>query len=335
MPDEPKSTRTGKKAGGSVPVPAARKRAKADRGTDAPATRPPRGETAGDRGRRLSSREDRASRPEVADPFSLVLKGEPALPFDGWPVAAGTEAVGGRLLPASVASYGPTPETVFFPDDRKRVADFDDPFAYPWRAICRLIVTARTGEQYLGTGWLISPRTVATAGHNVWLHRKGGWAAKVEVTPAYLDGSAPFGSQESDDLRTVDGWAHGTPGTPSAAQSDYGAIVLPRPFSVGFFGFGVYDDPALWGMTVNVYGYPADKNDGSALWGHFRKLVDVTPKQLFYNIDTYGGQSGCPVFVKEGDEYTSVGIHNYGGESSNFATRIDPVVYADLEAWKA
>jgi len=264
-----------------------------------------------------------------------VLKGEPALPFKGWPVVAATESAAGPLLPAGVGSYGPQPETVFSPDDRQRVADFDDTNAFPWRALCRLVITAANGSEYLGTGWLISPRVLVTAGHCVFMHREGGWADRIEVTPAYLDGNAPFGSQTSDDLHAADAWVDGNPQSQSAQQSDYGAIILPEPFDLGYFGYGVYSDAELSGMTVNVYGYPGDKADGSAVWGNFRKLVRATPRQVFYIISTAGGQSGCAVFVKDGETYTALGIHNYGGSSSNNATRITGQVFNDLEAWKA
>jgi V8-like Glu-specific endopeptidase len=327
----------GGQSGESVPVPTPRKRAKPDRGKDAPAKDGGyRAEAASARPRRLSKRDGTKGGAEAAaDPYSLVLKGEPSLPFDGWPVPARAEAAGGPLLPASVASYGPLPETVLNPDDRKRVADFADPNSYPFRAICRLVITSTSGGTYLGTGWLIGPRVLATAGHNVWLHDDGGWAAGVEVTPAYTDGSAPFGSQVTDDLHVSDGWANNDPESQAAKQSDYAAIILPAPVSVGFFGFGVYSDAELSGMTVNVYGYPSDKNSGSALYGAFRKLVGVTARQVSYNISTAGGQSGCPAYVQSGGEVVGVGIHAYGGATSNRATRITDQVFADLEAWKA
>lgn len=356
MPPEPQSTRTRSPAvgpdDGSVPVPVPRKRSKPDRGKDPPAARSGgrRSESAAPpKSRRVSSRAVRGGGAEsatAADPYSLVLKGEPALPFDGWPVPPGgfeAASAGGPLLPAGALSYGPLPEAVFQPDNRKRVADFADPAAFPWRALCRLVITTGSGGGLLGTGWLISPRVVVTAGHCVYVHPDPdqgefgppGFAAQVRVTPAYLDGDEPFGSQTSDDLHTVEVWATQGGQTLAGRQSDYGAIILPTPVEVGFFGYGVYDDPDLAGMTVNVYGYPADKDGGSAAWGDFRKLVGVQPRQLFYNLSTYGGQSGCPVFVKGGDEVTAVGIHNYGGTSSNSATRITAEVFADLEAWKA
>ncbi|MBA4067335.1 MAG: hypothetical protein C0501_27225 [Isosphaera sp.] len=313
-------------AGDGGPAPVPRKQSKPDRGTDrAPAARESAGRpAAADRG--VSNRAAREATETVAVP--PVPKGVPLLPADGRPVrAARPEAAGGPLPPAWVASYGPAAENVqggF--DERQRVAD---PTAYPWRAICRLVVTAVTGRQYLGTGWLISPTVLATAGHNVFMHAQGGWAQRVDV-------STPFGAQSSVDFRSVDGWVNGNPQSAAGRQSDYGAILLPAPTDVGYLGYGVYDDADLAGMVVTVAGFPHDKDDGTALWGDTRALVGVTARQLFYDIDTAGGQSGCPVmFSGGGGEVLSVGIHNYGGDGSNFATRVTAEVYARLEAWKA
>jgi hypothetical protein len=42
--------------------------------------------------------------------------------------------------------------------------------------------------------------------------------------------------------------------------------------------------------------------------------------------DTYGGQSGSPVFIKDGGAFVAVGIHAYGGAETNACTRIVPEV---------
>ena len=56
----------------------------------------------------------------------------------------------------------------------------------------------------------------------------------------------------------------------------------------------------------------------------------MTAKTLVYNIDTVGGQSGCPVYIKKGGQRYVVGIHNYGAATGNSATRITAPVYERL-----
>jgi glutamyl endopeptidase len=310
-----------------------------------PTTRPP------GRSVRVSNQAERqaleSARPRAGAEAAPALKGEPELPFAGWPAVEEAAAVG-PILPAWVASYTDPitlarlrsgvaqPEAIpSTGDDRQRVSDTEDTTAFPWRCLCRLDIASKNGHGYLGTGWLAGPKTVITAGHCVYMHDDGGWASQIVVTPAYNEGDAPYGSFTSSDLHSTDRWVHGNPNDPATFPLDYGAIFLADPLALGFFGYGVYSDDELSNMTVNVYGYPGDKNMGSVLWGHFRKLYRVTDTQIYYNIATYGGDSGCPVFFKDGDKRTAVGIHNYGGDPANYATRITDSVFDDIEAWKS
>ncbi len=276
--------------------------------------------------------------------------GEPELPPVAPPPPSDAEAAPDQpILPAWVASYtnsasmailrkhGPElmAEAIPAGDTRRKVADTEDTTAFPWRCLCRLDILASDGTRWLGTGWFASPTLIVTAGHCVYLKDAGGWADHITVVPAANDGSAPYGSFDSSDLHTTDLFMNGNPDDPNTQAHDYGAIVLPQAQSLGFFGYGVYSDAELSSALVNVYGYPGDKDNGSALWGVTRNLYKVAAKQIFYNLATWGGQSGCPVFIKVGDDRTAVGIHNYGGDPANYATRITDSVYDDLEAWKA
>jgi V8-like Glu-specific endopeptidase len=301
---------------------------------------------------RVSNREERALRAPKGAEAARQGIGEPELP----PLApkAATEAilVPGRrpILPAWVASYtnpgtitlmrkaltssqGPeaAPEDSPIGETRQRVSDTTQ---FPWRCLCRLDIQAVDGSLWLGTGWFASPTVVVTAGHCVYLKDAGGWASRITVSPAYNEGPSQFGSVDADNFHTTDLYVQGQKDDPITHVNDYAAIILPQAFSLGFFGYGVFSDDELSGAQVNVYGYPQDKNEGSGLWGDTRNLYKLNDKQVFYQLATYGGQSGCPVFIKQGDDRTAVGIHNYGGDPANFATRITDDVFNDIEAWK-
>jgi V8-like Glu-specific endopeptidase len=60
----------------------------------------------------------------------------------------------------------------------------------------------------------------------------------------------------------------------------------------------------------------------------------VSSRVITYDIDTFGGQSGAPVWIKFGDVRTCVGIHTNGAGSGNSATRIVQPVFTNLQAWK-
>lgn len=310
-------------------------KAKAVAGTSGTAARHGGGNVRVASPRRLTAAETEAA---------VAPKGEPEQPFKGFPPRIETAAaVAGEHLPdAWHATYSTalainqlrqrTPmaesamEVVLADDDREQITDTT---AFPWRCICHLVITAPDNSRWVGTGWLASPRLVITAGHCVFLYGAGGWARQIEVYPGRNGTSTPFGSLVSSDLRSVSRWTE-----EQDAEYDYGAIRLPESTAVGFFGYAALTDAELREALVNVYGYPADKQQGT-LWGSARKLSQVQPRTLVYNISTYGGQSGCPVFLKEGEDRTAAGIHNYGDLKGNSATRITADVYDDIEAWKA
>ena len=219
-------------------------------------------------------------------------------------------------------------EVIIGTDDRVRIKNTA---AIPWRRICALRITFPTGAVYRGTGFLIGPRAIATAGHCVYLHNQGGWARKVEVIPG-ADGSAkPYGSAVATQFRSVGGWVNG-----KKPQSDYGCVVLPPGSfggkNLGQFAVGVLSPAQLVAKPAVLAGYPGDK-PFAELWGMARKIKTVNAATLVYDIDTVGGQSGAPVYIKRADTRTVVGIHNYGASGGNSATRVTPSVFKQLSAW--
>ena len=63
-------------------------------------------------------------------------------------------------------------------DERKKITEMEQAL---WNGICSLSITAADGTRWVGTGWLAGRRCVVTAGHCVYLHGHGGWAAEVGV----------------------------------------------------------------------------------------------------------------------------------------------------------
>jgi glutamyl endopeptidase len=67
-------------------------------------------------------------------------------------------------------------ETVIGIDERVRIYDTD---LQPWRMVCVLKIRGPAGAA-IGTGWLVGPKTVLTAGHCVNHPMLGGWATQIE-----------------------------------------------------------------------------------------------------------------------------------------------------------
>lgn len=238
------------------------------------------------------------------------------------------EAVLTEVLDESNADGAPQ-ESVQGRDDRVRI---NGTTKYPWRAICSLIMTSRTGKKFIGTGWLVGPRTVITAGHCVYFHNEGGWAKSIQVIPGRNGGRRPYGSCKATSFRSVTGWTRN-----KNRNTDYGAIILPSNCRfgdrVGYFGYAYKNDTNLMRLTLNISGYPGDKPSGTQ-WFHSKRPARVTPNTINYTIDTAGGQSGSPVwYISNGKRY-AIGIHTNGGSFSNSATRIIKSVFNLITKWK-
>ena len=110
-------------------------------------------------------------------------------------------------------------EVIIGKDDRVRIQNTK---VVPWNRICHLTIEGKNGSRYVGTGALIGPRTVVTAGHCVFLHGAGGWASSISPSRQDANGNSfPFGKAMAVQLHTVKGWKDG-----KNRQYDYGAITL-------------------------------------------------------------------------------------------------------------
>jgi glutamyl endopeptidase len=234
------------------------------------------------------------------------------------------------------ASFGPPPparETVHGPDDRIRITNTS---IYPWRVHASLLITAADNSAWIGTGWFISPRTLITAGHVVYIKNSGvpgrdGWVKSINVMPGRNANNLPYGTATSRIFHSVTGWTED-----GDEHYDYGAIIIPTPLgeTVGVFGFGVFSDSDLRDSVGNIAGYPGDKPSGT-LWYDNQRIASVTSRKVFYDIDTMGGQSGSAVYRFVGSDRIAIAVHAYGGARSNSGTRISRPVYDNMRAWKA
>ena len=166
--------------------------------------------------------------------------------------------------------------------------------AFPNTAIGR-VDYRQDGRNYWCTGTLIDADTVLTAGHCVHngLGTEEGWSDRVTFLPGVEGNTAPFGTCGARELLTLPGWY----GQGSEYQ-DLGLIQLNCSIgdTVGWFGYRAA--PGRHGLDrvpAHLRGYPGDKVWGS-LWT-MRDRITVSQAQMaFYPVDTYGGQSGSPVF---------------------------------------
>ncbi len=224
---------------------------------------------------------------------------------EGFAGETGEESAG--VNEALVSETAAAMEVIIGSDDRIRI---NNTTSVPWRRYCALRIYFPSGAQYRGTGFLIGPRALATAGHCVYMRNQGGWARRIEVIPGCNGSQKPFGSAMATEFRSTRGWVQD--GLP---ESDYGCIFLPNGSfggtSLGSFGAAAFDTQTLLAQNAVLAGYPGDK-PFAELWGMSARIKAVTAKTLIYDIDSVGGQSGAPVYIKRSGVRYVVGIHNYG-----------------------
>lgn len=211
-------------------------------------------------------------------------------------------------------------DSVIGTDTRYRI---NSTTSFPYRAIVH--VTSSIGGC---SGWMIGPDTVATAGH--CLHN-GNWASNVQVYPGRNGSSLPYGSCSATTLYSVVGWTQNR-----NRDYDYGAIKLNCNVgnSTGWFGFG-WKSASHNGEAEYIVGYPGDKSYGT-MWRGNGTITISQSRRLYYNTDTFGGQSGSAVWNTVQCSVCAVAIHAYGvdGTGYNGGTRINEAVFNNLISWR-
>lgn len=228
-------------------------------------------------------------------------------------------------------------ETVIHTDDRIRILD---PETLPWRMICSLEIEGTLGGG-IGTGWFAGPKTIITAGHCVFHPNLGGWAKEIKIAPGRYGSEFPFPKASTVTkplvarrFDSIKGWIEDL-----NTDFDFAVIHLEDPVGseTGWFSIASEDDTTIKGLLVNVAGYPGDREFGRFQYFASSKIDKVLTSRFFYEADTYGGQSGGPVWFQDNtNQPVVIGIHSYGVGGSfklNSATRINTDVFQILKNW--
>jgi V8-like Glu-specific endopeptidase len=209
--------------------------------------------------------------------------------------------------------------------------------------------TRGPGGLEIGTGTLIAPRLILTAGHIVYDAQQGGKAVSIDVR---------FGGSEAltfPRLTEVDfpvEWRQPRSSLDNSLVSpvDIGVIVLPEPIDrfVRPVPFQTASDTMLAGMSLNVGGYPAVPPQGArgTLWGRNFGLLQGASVlgdfaryesfRLFYPVATLGGMSGGPVydFDPASQARTLRGIHtSFVDGFAASALRITEGIFQLIQQW--
>ena len=191
--------------------------------------------------------------------------------------------------------------------------------------------------QSMGTGFMLGPSAVATAGHCVYDSSMGGWAEKIMVYPAREGKDGIPYSAGSTKLEAGGNWVKNRDVT-----DDWGVIQLNSNIGnkVGWLGLK-YQAGAYTG-NVTVAGCPGEVRgvnyfDNPYMFKHTSAISsDDKWRMLYYkNLDTSGGQSGAPVYRYYADTgYTAIAIHRGQNKSTNVGVRIHEWLFNKLVSYR-
>jgi glutamyl endopeptidase len=206
-------------------------------------------------------------------------------------VSSGHRATSITVDPAgSTGTTAPTVGTqaIFGPDDRVPV---DETTTYP--ASATVLLTFPGGRC---TGFMISERTVATAGHCVHTGGSNGqWRTNIVAYPGHNGTTAPFGGCMATRLFAPQGWTGSVyaPGGGDPAY-DYGAVQLNCAIGnrTGWYGLG-YPAGQVTGSCTTTHGYPVDR---PGQWASTAVVRAEDANFIYVQNDFTTGQDGSPVF---------------------------------------
>jgi glutamyl endopeptidase len=246
------------------------------------------------------------ARPPVIDPALHGRRFSPS--FAGTATSVAPQLNDGSAgMPAGI-------ESVIGPDGRVRVNDTE---SYPASAIGQIELTFGPEDpmpgDFICTGWLIDPNTILSSGHCAYEPTATGDALvnSATFTPGRNGAVDPFGGCNVLQAYSPAGWR-----VNGKFTADWSLMHLDCAIgdTVGWLGyFWKAGADGLKGLKVRVEGYPGDKPSGTQ-WKMNGTISASNKNMAYYTMDTFGGQSGSPVFVPNRGTCGPCGaaIHSYG-----------------------
>ncbi len=187
----------------------------------------------------------------------------------------------------------------------------------------------------VGSGTLIDPLHVLTAGHVVFAQEIGAaavhdWAEQLTVVPGYENGSSPFGTADAVLLHSWQGW------TDSGDFShDVGLVTLDRPIGAltGWWGYGYGGCGWFEEGSWHHAGWPAENPyDGELMYenyGLFDTCSSSSHKASFTS-PSFGGHSGSGA-EREGAVYAVISTSDR--TSSTTDCMVTSAKFNDIGLW--
>jgi glutamyl endopeptidase len=282
--------------------------------------------------------------PEAAAPTIVAahLDGS-AGPREGFsghgPTAEASPVSGPTGVIEGAPAEGAHPESVIGPDGRVRVTNTTSPAAYP----IGQIEFTQEGDSFICTGWLIDSNSIISAGHCAYdPFISGPGADPIIETGTWYPGRNGATDPVAGGCPITSVWAPPTEWVINGQPYfDFSVMNFANPGPCADIDtvtgtYGLYANATLNALNnaqVTVQGYPGDKPFGTH-WKMNGRVKKANKRFVFYPMDTFGGQSGSPVWHQRGpgapgcQGRCGYAIHAYGtglpgaGANNNGGPRI-------------
>lgn len=203
------------------------------------------------------------------------------------------------------------PRDIIGEDDRTRVPTEISSSMLPFSGVGLVVATFGEKDVQKGTGWLFGPNDVATSAH-ITYSKEYGFPTEVRFYPAQNGALGPKMGYIATNLFVPSKYINGD------GSYDYSVFELNSNLgnTYGYFG---WDSAISEGEVLHTVGYPGDKPKYE-MWFTFGSVSLVYPRHFRHLLDTYGGQSGSPLYTPSDKRVR--GIHRKGNDIDNIAIRI-------------
>lgn len=221
------------------------------------------------------------------------------------------------------------------PDSSKRVkiTDFRAPYSY----VCFMYMQ-RGRKIYRGTGFLIHPRVVLTAGHNLatsFFRR----VRKVDLYFGPHDSTTYKANQSVSLKKNINTFFKNFYWINGKIHRDFSIIILPDSAVFekvgGHFEVVPVSHRSQPQGTIKLTGSPGDKDDYE-IWHEETIHYQLNAKnggQLLYDIYTQPRNSGSPLWITAEDGFQAIGVHSRSMGSCNAGKLLDKETYEQIAEW--
>jgi len=193
-----------------------------------------------------------------------------------------------------------------------------------------VVVCTIKGVRKWGTGIMIGPNVVLTAGHNLYDYKLKQFAdvQSLRFLPGMNGQVLPFGPAQVEQYFV-------SPSFIKEGKEDYAILLLKEPIGemTGYFGLACLEPEEIKAQILHVTGYPSDKVTSKPgiyeLWGMEGTALHIEKEKGEIHYYTVVFQSGSGVWYQEGENYYVCGVH----WSRDRATLLTRDIYRQIHQW--